>query len=120
MTARDGHDFWAALRPDSPRYADWLKVYGPEAILGESGIQVPITTPIPERVQLPIGVRSVFFVKLDRLSAEQRERLIRHLVERFGVPRAEVEADFRAKPGRECPILDEDVWVTILHPQRWF
>jgi hypothetical protein len=113
-------DFWATLRTVSPRYADWLKVFGPEAVLGVSGVKVPITTPIPERVVLPIGTREVFFIKLDLLSGDQRGRLVQHLSERFHIPAAEVEQDFRDRPGREAPVLNEDLFVAVFHPQKWF
>jgi hypothetical protein len=115
----DGWDFWVSIAEHSSRYADWLEVYGNDPSSPVRVDRVPVTTPIAERVQLPIGVRPVFFVKLDLLSPEQRERLVRQICDRFHLSRGKVEAEFTRTRGSEVPILDEDVFVTILHPQKW-
>lgn len=114
------HDFWATLRPESPRYADWQRVFGPEAQLGTSGVEIPISSPIPERVRLPIGERRVLFIATDQLSEAQRDRLVEHLATRFQCPRHEVRRDIMSDPRKSVPILDEDLFVAVLHPQRWF
>ena len=115
------HDFWGTLDASSDRYRDWLHVFGADALTYREGggVRVPITTPIPEQVRLPIGVQTVYFVKLALLDEAQLERLKSHLCERFEVSRAELEAEFARTPGREVPILGRDLSVTVYNPQRW-
>lgn len=113
------HDFWASLRTDTTRYQDWMAVFGEDAVLSSGSVQVPITTPIPERVILPIGERHVYFLKLAVLTDAQRDRLKTHLCNRFGVARAELEAEFARTPGHEVPIVAEDLMIAVYHPQKW-
>jgi hypothetical protein len=114
------HDFYAILRPESPRHADWVQVFETEALVETSGVRVPITTPIAERVRLPIGVRQVLFVATDLLTPSQKARLILYLAVRFNQDPQEVQDAIEADPRHSVPILDEDLSVVVLHPQKWF
>jgi hypothetical protein len=109
----EGWDFYASIRPDSERAEHWRWVF-------EDPERVPITTPVGTIVELPIGRRRVLFVKIKELSEDERERLVRNLAGRFGVAPAEIEASIKQDPDHAVPILDEDVFVTVLHPQKWF
>jgi hypothetical protein len=111
--AGEGWDFYASIRPDSDRAEHW------RAVFGDTG-RMPITTPIARMAELPIGRRRVLFIKCQELSEGERSRLVRNLAERFSVAPEEIEAQMEQDPNYAVPILDEDVFVTILHPQRWF
>jgi len=106
------HDFFASLRDDSPRYADWQKVF-------DDPSRVPITTPIAERVQLPIGERNVLFVACDLLTPSEKARLILMLAVKFRVDPQEVQNEIDADPRHAVPLLDEDLSVMVLRPQKW-
>lgn len=106
-------DFWCSINKNSPRYANWVRVF-------DDPQHVPITSPIAERVRLPIGVHRVLFLKLDLLSEDERHRLVRHLSERFDVSPEEVEAELTDRDANKAvPILDEDVSILVLHPEKW-
>jgi hypothetical protein len=105
-------DFWCSIHESSPRYAAWAKVF-------DDPKHVPITTPIAERVQLPIGIRQVLFVKVTLLSDDERQRMVQHLAERFSVAPEDVVAELERDPDRAVPILGDDVSITVLHPQKW-
>ena len=106
------HDFWASIREDSPRYADWAAVF-------DDPSHVPITGPVPEMVNLPIGPQRVVFLRCDLLSDAERDRLVRHLAERFHVEAEEVRQHLASDPRKSVPLLDEDLFLTVYHPQRW-
>jgi len=113
MTSKDEHDFWASIREDSPRYADWSNVF-------TNPSHVPLTSPVPEMVRLPIGPRRVLFLRCDMLNAAEHDRLVHHLAERFNVPASEVRDQLADDPLKSVPLLDEDLYVAVYHPQRWF
>ncbi|MBA3716056.1 MAG: hypothetical protein H0W76_27010 [Pyrinomonadaceae bacterium] len=93
----------AILSKDSPRYADWLKVF-------DSGI-VEIISPIPSKGLLPgLGEREIYLVDLKTLSPDQLKRLHQHLAEKFG-GMAEEAAEALEREG--LPILAEDVGVAV-------
>lgn len=93
----------AAIRKDSPRAADWLRVFG--------GLEVPIRSPIAHRAELPgRDPGDVFLLDVAALTAEQTDRLVDFLADRFHADPAEVRADL-ADPNHGVPILAEDVVV---------
>lgn len=92
------------LRPESPRAADWQRVFG--------GLTVPLLAPFAIHVQVPDVVRECYRVDVAALTPEQRRRAVEHIVQRFGVPAAEVEADLD-NDELGLPILAEDVSVTF-------
>jgi hypothetical protein len=94
----------AHLSPRSPRYADWLRIFGTD--------RVQLESPVPHRASVP-GRSNVTVYKLDvkALNSQQRERLVEHLCTKFSRTRAEVEADLDGPHG--CPVLDEDLIVSF-------
>lgn len=105
-----GKDFVATIREGSPREQNWLEVFGDRTI--------ELQSPLPSPGSAP-GIESAMFYMLDleALTMEQRTRLIKHISRRFHVPEREVEQELD-RVG--CPILDEDVTVTVFNPQKWF
>lgn len=103
-------DFTARIKDDSPRRADWLKVFGTNI--------VELKSPVLREASLP-GIPYALIYELDikALSAEQRRRLVEHISERFNENPALVD-DLLDQTG--CPILADDVVVTVLYPIRWF
>ena len=90
------------LRADSPRAEAWRRVFG--------GLEVPILSAVPAQVNLPIGRRRCFFLRVDALDQGQRERLVHHIATTFGVPAEDVARDVD-RDG--VPLLEEDVSVTF-------
>jgi hypothetical protein len=113
MTHAAGHDFWASLDKNSPRYAAWAQVF-------DDPQHVPITTPLTESVNLPIGVRPVLFVAYDLLLPSEQARLILYLAVQFHIDPQEVQDQIEADPRHGVPMLSEDVSIAVLRPQRWF
>jgi len=105
-----GNDFEATIRGDSERAATWREVLGTET--------VKIKSPFPVAVSLPGDIKTTAYqVDLRLLTAEQRARLVTHLAERFGYTAHDVDRDLDEIG---CPILAEDVTLTVHNPQRWF
>lgn len=101
-------DFFATIFKGSPRYQEWLDVLGStEAILKH---------PIPQVGQFPNGEHLFYEMDLEALTSEQRARLIQHLSKKFDVPASEVESQLDEVG---CPILSDDVVVTVHYPQKW-
>lgn len=101
------HPFYATLASSSPRFADWLRVYG--------GATVPIKSPAVMTAALPIGMRQVYLVALDALERDAYERLVSHLAEKFGEPSDVVR---KALADEGLPILAEDI-VAITIERRF-
>lgn len=93
----------ASLRPESPRAADWERVFGDTTI--------PLASPLPVRASLPIGDRDVYLVDVPKLDEGQVERLVGHLSAKFGLSRSEVREGLLH--GEGLPILAEDVVVSF-------
>ena len=104
-----GKDFKATIRQNSERAEAWREVFG--------SYEVPLRSPLPMRASAP-GIAEGLFYELDlqELSAEQRRRLITHIAQKFQIDEREV-VETLDEVG--CPILDEDVTVTVLNPLKW-
>jgi len=98
-------DFTATIKSESPRAEAWERVFG--------SYEIALRSPLPELASAP-GVEAGLFYQLDseELTEAQRSRLIHYIANRFHINPEEV-----AEVG--CPILAEDVMITIFHPQRW-
>lgn len=104
------NDFEAIIRGDSERAATWRAVLGTET--------VKIKSPLPVAVSLPGDIKTTAYqVDICLLTAEQRQRLVAHLAARFGYTVHDVDRDL---DDIGCPILADDVVVTVHNPQRWF
>lgn len=105
----DSNDFSATLHGESDRVQTWREVFGTNS--------VPITSPVPHQAHAP-GVTAGWFYMIDLrcVMSEQRRRMVRYIAQKFAVPEAEVDATLDEVG---CPILADDVTVTIFNPQRW-
>lgn len=93
----------AHLFPQSPRYAEW------ERILGTN--EVPLRSSMPFRATLGEDSDSVYLLDTEKLSPEQRSRLIQHVAKKFGAEQAEVAAQL--DQDRHFPIREADVVVAF-------
>ena len=105
-----GKDFTATISGNSERAETWRWVLGTETIC--------IKSPYPAYANLP-GKPNVGIYELDLslLTDDQRERLIRYISEKFDIPLIDVANDLDEIG---CPVLTEDVRITIHNPQKWF
>lgn len=102
-------DFTATIVEESPRAADWIKVFGDRTAI--------LKHPLPAIGEFPeVGAKEFYELDIPALTSPQRARLVEHLSQRFHVPAPEVESELN-KVG--CPILAEDVIITITNPGRW-
>ena len=103
-------DFEAKIRGNSERAETWRRILGSET--------VNIKSPIPSVASLPgKGETTIYELDIKLLTAEQRQRLVAHLAERFGYTPHDVDRDL---DDIGCPILNEDISVIIHNPQKWF
>lgn len=102
-------DFTATISGKSERAESWRQVYGSETI--------NIKSPIPTFANLPgIGDTQIYELDLDLLTTEQRAKLVNYIATKFDIPVAEVDRDLNILG---CPILAEDITVTIHNPLKW-
>jgi hypothetical protein len=102
-------DFTATINKESARYQEWVDVIGTN--------EFPIKSPIPEWISAPSVGRAPFYqMDLAQLTGEQRAKLIKHIAAKFSVDEQEVVSTLDEVG---CPILAEDVTVTVYRPQRW-
>jgi hypothetical protein len=102
-------DFTATIVENSPRAADWLKVFG--------GREIILKYPFARTGDFPgVGARDFYELDLAALTPEQRTRMIVHLASYFHLSEDEVQSTF---DDVGCPILAEDVIVAIYNPIRW-
>lgn len=102
-------DFKATIREDSHRAAAWLEVFGSR--------EIPLQSPIPVLASAA-GVPEAPFFMLDlrEMTGEQRSRLVKHLARKFQIDEREVDETLDEVG---CPILDEDVTITVFNPLKW-
>jgi len=92
----------ATISKQSPRYQEWLDVFGTS--------EVPIINiAIPEKANVLGEIRDVYMLDLARITPTQLWRLKRHISRKFNVPLEEVARDL---PEIGVPILAEDVIIT--------
>jgi hypothetical protein len=103
------HDFTATIREESERAADWTAVFG--------GCTIPIVSPIPQWASAPGVPAGLFYqVDMEAITPEQRARLVHHIAHTFQIAETEVDATLNEVG---CPILADDVSVTVSNPQKW-
>ncbi len=94
----------AVISEESPRYGDWMKVFGTN--------RVPVVSPLSHTNNAPgIVAREFYKLNVRALSPEQRARMVAHLAEKFGAPISEVERDIDGEHG--VPILADDVMMIL-------
>lgn len=102
-------EFIAKIAPNNERYQEWIDVMGTN--------EIPITLPIPTQGSAPGIDEGLFYmIDLHEITSEQRRRMIKHIARKFAVDEEEVR---RTLDDVGCPILDKDVTVVILNPQKW-
>ena len=107
-------DFTVTIREDSPRAADWMKVFGT--------LTVPVTNALsPATITLNTpgrqGETQAYFLDLKALTPQQRRRLVEHIATRFGAAPDQVTAQIDE---HGVPILEEDTTAVIHNLQRYF
>ena len=104
-----GKDFTATITGDSEWAEMWRRVHGCDTVYLKSFI--------PGFADLP-GKPDTLIYELDvaLLTDEQRQRLVQHIADTFGLDMAEVDRDLDIIG---CPVLAEDLTVTVHNPQRW-
>lgn len=102
-------DFKATLREDSERAAEWREVFG--------SLEVSLRSPLPVVGSAPgIAVAQFYEIDLPSLTDAQRSRLIAHIARKFRIDEQEVSATLDEVG---CPILSEDVTITVFNPLKW-
>ena len=95
---------------DKERKKDFEKVFGTNT--------VSVKSPIPTRIKIPSGeTKLAYFLDLNSITPEQREKLIVNICEKFDQSRKFVEENLEQMG---VPILKERCGLTIHNPQRWF
>lgn len=104
-----GKDFIATLT-DPERAKAFVEIFGSASVYIES--------PIGQLADLPGKPEArIFKLDLSLITPEQKQKLAEHIAQRWELPLEEVAADID-KQG--VPILDEQCYVTVLNPQKWF
>lgn len=104
-----GKDFEVTVN-DEERKKNFIEVFGTNSI--------KIRSPIPERIIKPDGtIALAYFLDLELITEEQREKLILNLSKRFNEPLDFVRTNLDAIG---VPILKEHCSLWIHNPQRWF
>ena len=104
-----GKDFEVTIY-DEERKKNFIKVFGTNTI--------KVKSPIPIRIIRPNGEETLaYFLDLDLITKEEREKLIENISERFNQSIDFVRENLD-KMG--LPILEESCSLIIKNPQRWF
>lgn len=95
---------------DNSRRLTWLEILGSDSL--------PVRSYLPEWSEIDgfDEAQPVYFLDLDSLTGEQRERLARHLATRFGLPLVQVRVRLQE---HGVPILARDCTVTVRNPHKW-
>jgi len=88
----------------SPRYENWRKILGSD--------EAPILSPNPIKGIFGAEVVDIFRLNVAKLNADQRERLIDFICEKFGASRATAAAEIETA---SFPIRAADVVVAFDH-----
>lgn len=95
----------ATLSETSPRAEAWRAIYG--RLDG-----IPLQSVVPIAVHVPVkGDTLAYLLDLERITPDERQRLIAHLAASFNYSRETVEQNLDQMG---VPILVEDVIVTLL------
>ncbi len=96
--------FNAILDPTSPRYKDWREIF--------DGEEVPLESPEVYEAKFGTqpGTTRIYKLGISRLTLEQRERLLKWIVEKFSADR---EAASKQIDAEGFPIREVDVVVSF-------
>lgn len=104
-----GKDFEVTIN-DEERKKNFIEIFGTNS--------VKVKSPIPKTIIRPNGEEALaYFLDLDLITEEEREKLINNIVKRFNQP-IEFVRENLDKMG--VPILKEHCSLWIEKPQRWF
>ncbi|MGH9665767.1 MAG: hypothetical protein ACRD9L_15180 [Bryobacteraceae bacterium] len=92
----------ATISRKSPRYANWMEVYGTDT--------VEVLDPQPVIHEGPDDARAFFRLDVDSLTSEQRRRLVRFLSQRWKLGPGEVD-HLIDDPQHGVPIRADDVAI---------
>ena len=94
----------AIISKSSPRYNEWLEVFGTD--------RIPLVSPIPYTGSVP-GISKAEFYKLDpsSLTEDQLMRFVAHISKKFHVSEDLVWHEITS--GSPIPILADDVTVAL-------
>lgn len=97
------HPTMAHLSTASPRYADWLKVFGTNA--------VQVMSPLPSMIELPNKtIELAYVVELTSLAPPVLAKLTRFLADRFGLDEDELNREIGQ---HGVPILAKDITLSV-------
>lgn len=104
-----GKDFIIQFKPDSERGNEFKRLFGRDEFHVES--------PTPEYATIPgfEEPQKVFLLDLKFLTSRDRIILVRYLANKFNLSLIEVELSL----DEGVPILDQDVYLTVLNPLRY-
>lgn len=102
-------DFTATISETSERAETWRQVLGTRTIYLKSFI--PVFFDLPGK-----PCTKSYELDLPLLTAEQRQRLVVYISDKFSFEKGYVEHNLDIVG---CPILAEDVTVTANNPQKW-
>lgn len=104
-----GKDFEVTIY-DEERKKNFIEVFGTNTF--------KVKSPIPQRIIRPDETEGLaYFLDLDLITKEEREKLIKNISERFNQSIDFVRENLD-KMG--VPILKENCSLIIKNPQRWF
>lgn len=104
-----GKDFEVMII-DSERKKNFIEIFGTNI--------VKIESPIPKKIIRPNGEEALaYFLDLNLITDEERERLINNIVKRFD---QSIEFVREHLDEMGVPILKEGCSLWIENPQRWF
>ncbi len=98
------HRTVAKIRSGSPRYADWLAMFGTDTVVLQDAIPVLGSAP---------GIEQGLFyrVSVKHLTPEQRQRAFVYIAQKSGVDIVEVKS--KVMGGHGIPVIADDVFVSL-------
>lgn len=102
-------DFTATISETSERAETWQQIFGTDVV----HLKSPFVA--FEEIEGKSKVL-VYDLDIETLTTDQRQRLVADLSTTFDLPESLVEEGLDTLG---CPILAEDVTVTIKNPQKW-
>lgn len=103
-------DFTVTLTENTERGKLFQSIFGTRT--------VHVKSPIPHLANLPeVGSAYVYELDLKFITAAERDKLVAHISQRFGISPITVDLELDQ---HGIPILANDCVATIKNPQRWF